>query len=137
MKNNILTNEELKEDRELNIRPSNLEEYIGQCEVKENIEVFIKSSLLNPLALLILSLNFFKARGIRPIVINTPITSTKYCTSFDSIIPFPVKTPVSKKTTVIITTNNKTTNRRCCFKRTFLFSITLKYFTGKRGTIHN
>ena len=42
MRENILTNEELKEDRELNIRPNNLEEYIGQSEVKENIEVFIK-----------------------------------------------------------------------------------------------
>jgi len=51
MRENILTNEELKEDRELNIRPSNLEEYIGQSEVKENIEVFIKSSLIRKEAL--------------------------------------------------------------------------------------
>jgi len=44
MDDRIITNEELKEDKELNIRPSLLEEYIGQSEVKENIEIFIKAA---------------------------------------------------------------------------------------------
>ena len=44
MDERIITNEELNEDRELNIRPSLLEEYIGQSEVKENINIFIKAA---------------------------------------------------------------------------------------------
>lgn len=45
MENRILTNEKLAEDQsELTIRPSELEEYIGQKEVKENLEIFIKAA---------------------------------------------------------------------------------------------
>ena len=46
--NRILTNELLDEDN-INIgsiRPETLEEYIGQSEVKENINVFIKSAIM-------------------------------------------------------------------------------------------
>ena len=42
----ILTNEFLDEDNIGNIRPETLEEYIGQSEVKENINVFIKSAIM-------------------------------------------------------------------------------------------
>ena len=41
MDKRVITNEELVEDKELNIRPSLLDEYIGQKEVKENINIFI------------------------------------------------------------------------------------------------
>ena len=45
MKNDILTNEELKEDSfSDSIRPSSLDEYIGQTEVKENLKVFIEAA---------------------------------------------------------------------------------------------
>ena len=45
MEDRILTNEELNEDSfEANIRPNNLEEYIGQKEVKENLDIFIKAA---------------------------------------------------------------------------------------------
>ena len=44
MDNRVITNEELVEDKELNIRPSLLDEYIGQKEVKENINIFIKAA---------------------------------------------------------------------------------------------
>ncbi len=45
MKESILTNEKLAEDQsELSIRPEELEEYIGQKEVKENLEIFIKAA---------------------------------------------------------------------------------------------
>ncbi len=44
MEENVLTSELL--DSDLNIRPSNLDEYIGQKEVKENIDVFIKSAII-------------------------------------------------------------------------------------------
>ena len=41
----IITDEKLTEDNfEKNIRPENLNEYIGQCEVKENLEIFIKAA---------------------------------------------------------------------------------------------
>jgi len=47
MKNMVLTNEILDEDIiESRIRPENLDEYIGQTEVKENIRVFIQSALM-------------------------------------------------------------------------------------------
>lgn len=36
----------LLEDKTINLRPSNLEEYIGQSKVKDNIKVFIKSALI-------------------------------------------------------------------------------------------
>lgn len=52
MEENILTNKELKSDNyEKNIRPSLLDEYIGQEEVKENIRVFIKAALLRETSL--------------------------------------------------------------------------------------
>lgn len=42
---NVLTNRELKIDTfETSIRPDSLDEYIGQTEVKENLDVFIKAS---------------------------------------------------------------------------------------------
>lgn len=43
----IITEEELVEDSfEKNIRPDNLAEYVGQSEVKENLEIFIKAAKL-------------------------------------------------------------------------------------------
>ncbi len=51
MDDRIVTNEELEEDKIDNIRPERLSEYIGQTEVKENIEVFIKSALIRGEAL--------------------------------------------------------------------------------------
>lgn len=45
MEDRILTSEELNEDTfEENIRPNNLEEYIGQKEAKENLDIFIKAA---------------------------------------------------------------------------------------------
>ena len=46
MEERLLTNEELEEDRSINIRPDRLDDYIGQSEVKENIKVYIKSALM-------------------------------------------------------------------------------------------
>ena len=46
MKNEVLTNLELEEDKDLTIRPQKLDDYIGQSEVKENISIFIKSALI-------------------------------------------------------------------------------------------
>ena len=51
MDNRIVTSEKLEEDRIDNIRPEKLSEYVGQVEVKENIEVFIKSALIREEAL--------------------------------------------------------------------------------------
>ena len=42
----ILDVEKTEIDNDLNIRPSSLDEYIGQSEVKENIKVFIKAALI-------------------------------------------------------------------------------------------
>jgi len=43
----IITEEKLTEDNfEKNIRPDNLTEYVGQSEVKENLEIFIKAAKL-------------------------------------------------------------------------------------------
>ena len=43
----VITEEELIEDSfEKNIRPNNLEEYVGQSEVKENLNIFIKAAKL-------------------------------------------------------------------------------------------
>lgn len=42
--NNILNVEEVDEDVEINIRPSRLGEYVGQSEVKENLDIFIKAA---------------------------------------------------------------------------------------------
>lgn len=45
MEKNILTNEELKEDSYTDsIRPSKIDEYIGQTEVKENLKIFIEAA---------------------------------------------------------------------------------------------
>lgn len=46
MNERIMSSEELKEDKDLTIRPLTLSEYIGQSEIKENLEVFIKSSVM-------------------------------------------------------------------------------------------
>lgn len=51
MDERIITNVELTEDKELNIRPALLEEYIGQSEVKENISIFIKAAKMRDEAL--------------------------------------------------------------------------------------
>ena len=43
----VITEEKLVEDSfEKNIRPENLEEYVGQSEVKENLNIFIKAAKL-------------------------------------------------------------------------------------------
>ncbi len=47
MDERIITNEKLEEDENLqNIRPEKMSDYIGQTEVKENLEIFIKASLM-------------------------------------------------------------------------------------------
>ena len=51
MDERVITSEELIEDKELNIRPSLLDEYIGQSEVKENINIFIKAAKMREEAL--------------------------------------------------------------------------------------
>ena len=51
MKNEVLTDIELEEDRDLTIRPTSLDEYVGQQEVKENIAVFIESARIRNEAL--------------------------------------------------------------------------------------
>lgn len=51
MDERIITNREIDEDRQLNIRPESLEEYVGQSEIKENLRIFIKSALMRGEAL--------------------------------------------------------------------------------------
>lgn len=52
MEDRLLTGNELREDSfETSIRPDHMEEYIGQKEVKENLEVFIKASKMRNEAL--------------------------------------------------------------------------------------
>lgn len=47
MEERIVTGEELNEDVfEENIRPQELEEYIGQTEVKENLDIFMKAAMM-------------------------------------------------------------------------------------------
>ena len=46
MNDRIMSSEEFKEDKDMTIRPSSLDEYVGQSEIKENLNVFIKSSLM-------------------------------------------------------------------------------------------
>lgn len=46
MDERIVTNVELEEDKLTTIRPSSLEDYVGQSEIKENLRVFIKSSMM-------------------------------------------------------------------------------------------
>ena len=43
--NRIVTGEKLPEDQvEKSIRPDHMDDYIGQGEVKENLEIFIKAA---------------------------------------------------------------------------------------------
>ncbi len=52
MDDRIVTSNLLEEDMdELNIRPQTLKEYIGQTDVKENMNIFIKSALIRKKAL--------------------------------------------------------------------------------------
>ena len=45
MDDRVISGNKLTEDKdELNIRPKNLDEYIGQTDVKENMDIFIKSA---------------------------------------------------------------------------------------------
>ena len=45
MENRLLSAEKLEsEENDMSIRPAELEEYIGQQEVKENLEIFIKAA---------------------------------------------------------------------------------------------
>ena len=46
MEERIVTNIELDDDKDISIRPSTLEEYVGQSEIKENLSVFIKSAIM-------------------------------------------------------------------------------------------
>lgn len=47
MDDRIITSNMLKEDKdETNIRPQSLNEYVGQTDVKENMNIFIKSALI-------------------------------------------------------------------------------------------
>lgn len=41
-----MSSEEFKEDKDMTIRPVSLDEYVGQSEIKENLGVFIKSSVM-------------------------------------------------------------------------------------------
>lgn len=52
MEERIITNEKLEEDQfDQNIRPEQLDDYIGQSEVKENLKIFIKAALMREEAL--------------------------------------------------------------------------------------
>ena len=52
MDERIVTNHELKEDTfEGTIRPDSIDEYIGQSEVKDNLNVFIKAAKMRDEAL--------------------------------------------------------------------------------------
>ncbi len=44
MDERIITSERLNEDIDTNIRPNSIDEYIGQTEVKENLNIFIKAA---------------------------------------------------------------------------------------------
>ena len=46
MNDRIMSSEEIKEDKDMTIRPVSLDEYVGQSEIKENLGVFIKSSVM-------------------------------------------------------------------------------------------
>ena len=46
MDHRIMSSEEFKEDKDMTIRPVSLDEYVGQSEIKENLGVFIKSSVM-------------------------------------------------------------------------------------------
>ena len=52
MDDRVISGNKLTEDKdELNIRPRNLDEYIGQTDVKENMDIFIKSAKIRNKAL--------------------------------------------------------------------------------------
>ena len=46
MNDRIMSSEEFKDDKDMTIRPVSLDEYVGQSEIKENLGVFIKSSVM-------------------------------------------------------------------------------------------
>lgn len=46
MNDRIMSSEEFKEDKDMTIRPVSLDEYVGQSEIKKNLGVFIKSSVM-------------------------------------------------------------------------------------------
>ena len=46
MNDRIMSSEEFKEDKYMTNRPVSLDEYVGQSEIKENLGVFIKSSVM-------------------------------------------------------------------------------------------
>lgn len=51
MDERIVTNTLLEEDKDMSIRPTTLDEYVGQSEIKENLRVFIKSATMRGEAL--------------------------------------------------------------------------------------
>lgn len=51
MDERIITNEQLTEDLELNIRPDTISEYIGQSEIKENLNIFMQAAKMREEAL--------------------------------------------------------------------------------------
>ena len=51
MDERIVTNALLEEDKDMSIRPTTLDEYVGQSEIKENLRVFIKSATMRGEAL--------------------------------------------------------------------------------------
>ncbi len=51
MKNKLILEEEIEEDVDMNIRPISIDEYIGQDEVKNNLDVFIKAARIRDEAL--------------------------------------------------------------------------------------
>ncbi len=44
MDDRIISGEKKKEDNEISLRPESLEEYIGQSELKENLDIFMKAA---------------------------------------------------------------------------------------------
>ena len=46
MEERVVTNIELDEDRDNNIRPSSLDEYVGQTEIKENLILLLMNLVL-------------------------------------------------------------------------------------------
>ena len=51
MEEKILSGEKLNEDEESSLRPQTLKEYVGQSDLKENLEVFIKAAKMRDEAL--------------------------------------------------------------------------------------
>lgn len=51
MDDRLITAQKLSEDKEETIRPDSLDEYIGQTEVKENLDIFIKAAKMRDEAL--------------------------------------------------------------------------------------